>query len=144
MDVTPPAGTPHSCPLDTPHLWAALRYTELNPVRAGLVTCATDYFWSSARAHGGVDADAPLVPPDLAVWRRSWTPGEWLAYVADGSPEIEARQIRSNTHTGRPLGTDEFVRELEAMLERRLPPAPGGRPSKQRRDDTQIALGFAP
>jgi hypothetical protein len=56
----------------------------------------------------------------LAVWRRSWTPGEWLAYLADGTPEIEARQIRSNTHTGRPLGTDEFVRELETMLERRL------------------------
>jgi hypothetical protein len=69
---------------------------------------------------------------------------EWLAYVADGTPEIEARQIRSNTHIGRPLGTDEFVRELETMLERQLAPAPGGRPAKQRRHDTQIALGFAP
>ncbi len=25
----------YSCPLDQPHLWEALRYTELNPVRAG-------------------------------------------------------------------------------------------------------------
>src|SRR5579872_4231786 len=25
-------GRYYSCPLDTPHLWAALRYTELNPV----------------------------------------------------------------------------------------------------------------
>ena len=27
----------YSCPLDEWHLWKALRYTELNPVRAGLV-----------------------------------------------------------------------------------------------------------
>jgi len=27
-----------SCPMDERHLWAAVRYTELNPVRAGLVT----------------------------------------------------------------------------------------------------------
>jgi putative transposase len=30
-------GRYYSCPLDRPHLWEALRYTELNPVRAGLV-----------------------------------------------------------------------------------------------------------
>jgi REP element-mobilizing transposase RayT len=29
-------GRYYSCPLDTAHLWAALRYTELNPVRAGM------------------------------------------------------------------------------------------------------------
>jgi putative transposase len=28
----------YSCSLDEAHLWAALRYTELNPVRAGLVS----------------------------------------------------------------------------------------------------------
>ncbi len=30
-------GRYYSCPLDRQHLWEALRYTELNPVRAGLV-----------------------------------------------------------------------------------------------------------
>src|SRR5205085_8487267 len=30
----------YSCPLDNDHLWMALRYTELNPVRAGLVSAA--------------------------------------------------------------------------------------------------------
>jgi putative transposase len=28
-------GRYYSCPLDEPHLWEALRYTELNPLRAG-------------------------------------------------------------------------------------------------------------
>jgi putative transposase len=30
-------GRYYSCPLDEQHLWEALRYTELNPVRAGMV-----------------------------------------------------------------------------------------------------------
>ena len=30
-------GRPYSCPLDERHLWEALRYAELNPVRAGMV-----------------------------------------------------------------------------------------------------------
>jgi REP element-mobilizing transposase RayT len=41
-----------SCPLDRPHLWEALRYTELNPVRAQLVTEAHAWAWSSAAAGG--------------------------------------------------------------------------------------------
>ena len=44
------------CPLDERHRWEALRYVELNPVRAGLVGRATDWPWSSAAAHTtGVD-----------------------------------------------------------------------------------------
>src|SRR6201998_4089443 len=31
-------GRYYSCPLDRVHLWEALRYTELNPVRAGLAS----------------------------------------------------------------------------------------------------------
>ena len=38
--------------LEDAHLWAAVRYVERNPVRAGLVTQAIDYPWSSAAAGG--------------------------------------------------------------------------------------------
>ena len=37
--------------MDEPYLLAAARYVELNPVRAGLATDATDWRWSSAGAH---------------------------------------------------------------------------------------------
>ena len=37
--------------MDEPHLPAALRYLELNPLRAALVERSGDYRWSSARAH---------------------------------------------------------------------------------------------
>jgi len=44
-------GRYYSCPLDTPHLWAGLRYTELNPVRAGLVAEPEAFRCSSAAKH---------------------------------------------------------------------------------------------
>jgi len=37
--------------MDEAHLYAATRYVELNPVRAGLVSNPTEYRWSSAGAH---------------------------------------------------------------------------------------------
>src|SRR5688500_1488219 len=40
-----------SYPMDGPHLATAIRYVELNPVRAGLAARAEDWRWSSARAH---------------------------------------------------------------------------------------------
>ena len=35
----------YSCPMDNEHLWTALRYVELNPVRAGLTEKAEDFAW---------------------------------------------------------------------------------------------------
>jgi putative transposase len=40
----------YSCPLDQSHLWAALRYVELNPVRAGMAAKPEHWRWSSAVA----------------------------------------------------------------------------------------------
>src|SRR5690348_9768311 len=53
-------GRYYSCPLDLPHMWSALRYTELNPIRAGIVSNPETYRWSSAAAHcGRAQADLP-------------------------------------------------------------------------------------
>jgi putative transposase len=41
----------YSWPLDEDHLWMALRYAEFNPVRAGLVSKAELWPWSSAATH---------------------------------------------------------------------------------------------
>jgi putative transposase len=50
-------GRYYSCPLDEPHLWEALRYTELNPLRARLVSAAELWPWSSAASHCGTRAN---------------------------------------------------------------------------------------
>jgi putative transposase len=60
-------GRYYSCPLDRAHLWAALRYVELNPVRAGMAKTAEAWEWSSARAHLGTPPPATLA---MEPWRR--------------------------------------------------------------------------
>jgi len=119
----------YSCPLDEAHLWAALRYTELNPVRAGLVREAEAFPWSSAAIHCA--AADPVAALDLAPWRAVWSPQTWTEYLAEPVPAEQTAAIRESTHTGRPLGSAGFVRGLEIGLRRRLAPQKEGRPPKQ-------------
>src|SRR3954470_5813597 len=51
----------YSCPLDETHLWEALRYVELNPVRAQMVEAAEAWRWSSAGAHYGLACPDPIL-----------------------------------------------------------------------------------
>jgi putative transposase len=135
-------GRYYSCPLDRPHLWAALRYTELNPVGAKLVTDATSWPWSSAAAHcGSAQADKFL---SMELWRTHWENTSWSKYLAAAETETELASIRQCTHTCRPLGTQEFVHSLEEAMERRLVPQKGGRPAKPRPDARQADLHFDP
>ena len=135
-------GRYYSCPLDRPHLWEALRYTELNPMRAKLVTEATSWAWSSAAAHCGVAQADTFLSTEL--WQTHWTNTSWRKYLAEGETETVLASIRQCTHTGRPLGTQEFVHELENAIERRLVPQKGGRPAKPRPDARQADLYFGP
>ena len=131
----------YSCPLDTAHLWAALRYTELNPVRAGLVAQPERWPWSSAAAHcGAAEPDSCL---EMGTWRNRWDSVSWREYLAVQETEAELQAIRKCTHTGRPLGTAEFVESLEQTTLRRLAPQKGGRRAKAATDDRQAALPFS-
>ena len=130
----------YSCPLDDPHLWAGLRYTELNPVRAGLVTRAETYVWSSAAAHCGTAPADPCL--DMELWGQRWTHAAWRDYLATAEPEDEIAAIRESTHTGRPLGSSEFVRGLEKSLGRKLVPQKGGRQPALDIDKNQMPIVF--
>jgi putative transposase len=134
-------GRYYSCPLDGAHLWAALRYVELNPVRAGLAGDASAYEWSSAGAHCGDEPDFLL---DTSPWTEQWTAPAWREFLGcdAGALREDADSIRASTHTGRPLGSCEFVAGLEQRLGRRLVPRPGGRPPKVRPQLEQQAVGF--
>jgi putative transposase len=128
----------YSCPLDDYHLWIALRYAELNPVRAGLVPQAESWPWSSAAAHcGSVKPDSSL---ELETWSKRWSSETWRQYLATCQTEAELAAIRQSTHTGRPLGSSEFIRSLEGMTLRRLMPLKGGRPSSAAKQ--QVELDF--
>jgi len=106
----------YSTPLDEEHLWAAARYVELNPVRAGMVRRAEAYDWSSARCHARNHHDELLAPSRPFPGRiENWS--DWLATESRAEP-IEA--LRRNTSTGRPTGSDHFVTLLETRLSRTL------------------------
>jgi putative transposase len=95
-------GRYYSCPLDESHLWEALRYTELNPVRASMVAKAEGWGWSSAAAHcGSARAESWL---GMELWRKRWSAAGWREYMEAGESQAELVAIRHNTHTGRPLG----------------------------------------
>ena len=106
----------YSTPLDEGHLWTAVRYVELNPVRAGLAVHPTDYEWSSAACHAGLRRDDFLAPS------RPF-PGhveEWAEWLCQPLRDEQFDALRKNTMTGRPTGSEEFVAMLEARLERSL------------------------
>ena len=131
----------YSCPLDPPRLWAALRYTELNPVRAGMVAEPDDYPWSSAAAH--CEPDRPDASLEMQPWREVWNATLWREYLRAADADADAEALRRSTHTGRPLGAPDFVADLERVLRRPLAPQKGGRPAKQAIDAKQRAFGFS-
>jgi putative transposase len=106
----------YSCPLDHAHVWMALRYAELNPVRAQLVTEAAGWC-SSAAAHCAMQP-VPIWL-DLEQWSKRWSAESWREYLGTGEHEDEIAAIRRCTHTGRPLGSAEFVRGFEQATSRR-------------------------
>ena len=116
-----------SCPLDTPHLIAAVRYVERNPVRARLVRHAWDYQWSSAAFRVGLRTSDPLIteadPLDLDL--------DWRELL--GSDPEETGMLREKARTGRPCGSADFVEEAEKVTGRQLAPRPAGRPRTKKK-----------
>ena len=115
-----------STALDEAHLWSCIRYVEQNPVRAGIVSRAQDYTWSSAAGHCGLRKDPVLVQGgDFSGEIDGWS--EVLAEIPD--PEIVDR-IRRRTHTGVPCGDDKFVKRMSLLIKRELIDRSRGRPRK--------------
>ncbi|HEX2764356.1 MAG TPA: transposase [Allosphingosinicella sp.] len=85
-----------SFPLDEAHLFACLRYVELNPVRAGLVGRPEDWPWSSARGHLGLAPD-PLV--DAAPARERVD--DWRAFLDAGLEPLHHSALRAAERSGR-------------------------------------------
>ena len=116
--------------MDEDHLAAALRYVALNPVRAGLVSRAEDWPWSSVHAHlAGRSEGLTTVAPALSRFPR-------FADLLDLGPDEAAfERLRRAESVGRPLGADPFVAQLEAATSRALRPGKRGRRASAPRDD---------
>ena len=114
----------HSFVMDEEYLLAAVRYVELNPVRAGLCNHAADWPWSSARAHLQARSDILV---DVKPMRERIQ--DWSAYLDTEVPRAKTDVIRDHIGTGRPAGSDKFIDELEGRTGRVLRKRRAGRKS---------------
>ena len=100
----------HSFVMDEHYLLAAVRYTELNPVRAGLVSRPEEWVWSSVHAHlKGEDDDLVTVNPMLEII------SDWSSFLATPEVASELDNMRMSAQAGRPIGNDNFVDKLERI-----------------------------
>jgi putative transposase len=106
------------------HIWRALGYMEMNPVRAGLASRAEEFEWSSAACHTG--RRQPPKRMETGFWSSQFSPVQWnLILSEDGEDWAELRRA---TRLGRPWADSEFVGEVEQSTGTRLTARPPGRP----------------
>ena len=122
-----------SCPLDSAHLLTALRYVDLNPVRAGMTAEAMDWRWSSAQAHTSPTSHDELLNWPWMDWLEDarlgrWSYSDWRSSLLVADPPDELDRMRRATQLGEPLGSEEFLQEMEAKAGRRLRVRERGRP----------------
>ncbi len=105
----------HSVVMDERHLFAAVRYIELNPRTAGLCRAPEDWIWSSAGAHlSGEDDELVTVRPMLD------RAPDWADYLAMPNDVPAILGLHQNAKSGRPVGDDEFIKRLQRLTGRDL------------------------
>ncbi|MCG2585125.1 transposase [Massilia sp. TS11] len=115
------------------YLLACMRYIELNPVRAGLVSAQAEYVWSSYAHHAGMRAD-PLITDHPLYWALGNTPFQreaaYQALFEDAVAPEQTRQITDSAIKGLPLGSAPFLQQLAQKTKRAVLPGRRGRPFK--------------
>ncbi|MDP2682008.1 MAG: hypothetical protein Q8P28_04255 [Deltaproteobacteria bacterium] len=106
------------------------RYIEQNPVRAKIVEKAEEYPYSSAKAHiHGVK--------DKILGEALFEGGQMEDYIelmnASIKEEEEVSNIRNHTRSGRPIGSESFIKKMERKLDRIFKLRSRGRPKKGER-----------
>jgi putative transposase len=87
---------------------------ERNPVRAGIVKKAENYSWSSARAH-------VLNVRDIVLSNEKWLKEDQLNvyrnFLRKEDEKLDGFN-RKATSTDRPLGREEFTKNIGEMIEK--------------------------
>jgi putative transposase len=112
---------------------ACAQLIEQQPVAAGIVPDPALYTWSSYAHHSGANREAWLADHP-AYWALGNTPFEReaayhkLAQVSLSTDRIA--EIEAATRKAWPLGSEEFLRRLAKLTNRRLEPQRRGRPRR--------------
>ena len=105
------------------HLLTVIRYVERNPLRAGLVTRAEDWPWSSM----GPRPQGPTLDPG-PVSRGA----DWVEFVNKPMTEAEADAVRLSIRRERPFGTTPWTNDTAERLGMGFTLRDPGRPSPKR------------
>ena len=111
-----------SVAMDEAHLVSALRYVALNPARARLTEKAEDWPWSSTRAHleGRSDAFVDVAPALERV-------GDFAAFLGESFDEATTyAALRKAESVGRPVGSKQWLADMEAKTGLTLAPGKRG------------------
>jgi len=106
-----------SIALDEEHTIAALRYVELNPVRASLTRFPWDFPFSSARGHLGIVNDPLLSDHEFVTGIE-----DWRGFLLSGIDDELIQQFRHHELNGYPLGNRQFLDDCELTFGRTMRP----------------------
>lgn len=116
-----------------PYLLNVMCFHDLLPVSHALVLSAKDYEWSSHRHYVGQQTQRFLTMAPL-FWKLADTPfGREAAYqavVEAGIGQSMTGRIQQCLSGGWALGSESFIAQLTATIERRVQPGKPGRPRK--------------
>jgi len=93
------------------HLLARIRYIEMNPVRGGLVVAPDKWPWSSALAHMSGRGDGFVDPAPLVTMAEE----AWKSFLTKALDTGIAEASRKDERTGRPMGDEAFIEDLERI-----------------------------
>lgn len=125
------------------YLLTCMRYIELNPVRAGMVSHPKDYRWSSYRSNALGEENAILSPHSVYERLGESRVERQKAYRALfkrhlGEQTLQA--LREATNKAWVLGNNRFQAKIAALTDRQVRPKPrgGDRKSKAYRQEQKI------
>lgn len=116
------------------YLLACMVYLDLNPVRASIAAAAGDYPWSS-HAHYSGRLHQKILTPHPLVWSLGNTPfareAAYSEMVAAGIGQDEQQALTDSAISGWALGSDDYIRDLQARTDRRVAKGKAGRPRRR-------------
>ncbi len=113
----------YSCPLDKEHLYEAIRYVELNPIRAGITNKIDSYDWSSLKFHLSEKGELHIDSVDEYLQIDNWK-----TYITEKADEEKIKTIRERTKTNRPAGSEKFIQNIQILSGKTFNFNPKGRP----------------